>query len=434
MGRKIFVSIIIPTRDRAKYLDACLDSCVEIKNNNIEIIVSDNRSIDNTKQIVLNKKDSRILYIKTKNRVSMRENFEFALNSARGDYVLIIGDDDAIVAEAFSELIGILQCVDVDAATWPTPFFRWGEGVSSRIGGRLRIRRDQIDGSQKYFGSKAIIDSIVGGKCFEQDNLPAIYHGIVRKSILDKIKTETGNYFNSSIPDVYMSYTLLFYISKFVHINIPVSINAVGRSSGGDSASRGADEASRASANKFIMENKGDLFREPISGQFQEWKLTYLAPLLSALHYVKFDQTELVMARTIEKLKQEKASGKSRESLSIENFERAYHKFVHTGLPQHIDENIVRKEIREGSKFGKIPAYYTKDKITLDLLNKGVANSNDAALIVSNMIELLRKYTRNYPNDQAAWNASVSELVWGFYLEKIRNSIGIEGNIKKSSR
>jgi hypothetical protein len=140
------------------------------------------------------------------------------------------------------------------------------------------------------------------------------------------------------------------------------------------------------------------------------------------------------MARTIEKLKQEKPGVKSHESLSIENFERAYHKFLHTGLPQHLDENIVRKKSRERRKFGKIPAYYTKDRITLDILDKGVANSNDAALRVSNMIAVLRKYKRNCPNDQAVWNASVSEVVWGFYLEKIRNSIGIEGNIKRSSR
>ena len=53
----IKVSIIVPTYNREKYVKRCLDKLINQTLTDIEIIVIDDGSIDNTKNIVKNYKD-----------------------------------------------------------------------------------------------------------------------------------------------------------------------------------------------------------------------------------------------------------------------------------------------------------------------------------------------------------------------------------------
>ena len=89
----MLISIVIPSRDRAKYLKYSLQTALAISDQNLEILVSDNASEDNTKELVKSFSDSRLRYINTGARISMRANFELALKASRGDYVIFFGDD-----------------------------------------------------------------------------------------------------------------------------------------------------------------------------------------------------------------------------------------------------------------------------------------------------------------------------------------------------
>ncbi|MGZ8158598.1 MAG: glycosyltransferase family 2 protein, partial [Methylobacter sp.] len=63
-------TVIIPTRDRAETLEATLRTCLRQTYENFEIIVSDNCSGDNTKEIVDGLHDPRIRYINPGRRLS----------------------------------------------------------------------------------------------------------------------------------------------------------------------------------------------------------------------------------------------------------------------------------------------------------------------------------------------------------------------------
>ena len=66
------ISIIIPTRERSYYLHYALQTALEIDDENIEIIVSDNFSKDETKAVVEKFSDNCLKYLCTHKRVSMR--------------------------------------------------------------------------------------------------------------------------------------------------------------------------------------------------------------------------------------------------------------------------------------------------------------------------------------------------------------------------
>ena len=91
------VTIAIPTYNRADdYLKQTLKSALNQTYENIEIIVSDNCSTDNTEAVVNSFNDSRIRYFRQPKNIGANNNFNFCLKQAKGDYFLLLLDDDLI--------------------------------------------------------------------------------------------------------------------------------------------------------------------------------------------------------------------------------------------------------------------------------------------------------------------------------------------------
>lgn len=92
------VTIAIPTYNRANlYLIQAIESALNQTYPNLEIIISDNCSTDDTEMVVRSFKDTRIRYFKQKKKnIGGNNNFNFCLKQARGEYFLLLMDDDLI--------------------------------------------------------------------------------------------------------------------------------------------------------------------------------------------------------------------------------------------------------------------------------------------------------------------------------------------------
>ena len=91
-------TVIIPTKDRAPYLNQTLRTCRMQEYENLEVIVSDDGSTDNTREVVLEaaRIDPRIRYVSPGAGAGMRDNFEFALDCVKPGYVIALGGDDLV--------------------------------------------------------------------------------------------------------------------------------------------------------------------------------------------------------------------------------------------------------------------------------------------------------------------------------------------------
>ena len=91
------VTIAIPTRNRAdNYLKHTLTSALNQTYQNVEIIVSDNCSDDDTKEVVAGMDAPNIRYFRHQADIGANNNFNFSLKQAKGDYLLMLHDDDLI--------------------------------------------------------------------------------------------------------------------------------------------------------------------------------------------------------------------------------------------------------------------------------------------------------------------------------------------------
>ena len=96
MNNEKLVSVNITTYNRAYILPRCLDSVLRQKYKNIEIVIVDDSSNDNTSEIaeIYKKKDNRIKYFKHHANRGNAYTRNTALQKCRGYYVAFMDDDD----------------------------------------------------------------------------------------------------------------------------------------------------------------------------------------------------------------------------------------------------------------------------------------------------------------------------------------------------
>ena len=95
MSQNILFSIIIPTYNRASFIEKTIESALDQTYPNYEIIVIDDGSTDNTDEIVKHIKNKKISYYKIKNseRGAARN---YGASIAKGEYVNFFDSDDVL--------------------------------------------------------------------------------------------------------------------------------------------------------------------------------------------------------------------------------------------------------------------------------------------------------------------------------------------------
>ena len=109
------LTIAIPTYNRAAYLRQTLTQLqleiLSYRLSNIDILVSDNASPDSTQQVVAELQSSgfNIRYLLNSDNIGSDANIAQCFNSANGQYVLILGDDDLFCDGSLKWLMTVLE-------------------------------------------------------------------------------------------------------------------------------------------------------------------------------------------------------------------------------------------------------------------------------------------------------------------------------------
>ena len=99
------VSILIPTYNRAKYLADAIDSALVQTYKNIEIIVHDDASTDDTQGLLKKYFDPRLHIIRTKKNHGMLGGWNYIVNKAKGEYIKFLASDDLLEPTCVQELV-----------------------------------------------------------------------------------------------------------------------------------------------------------------------------------------------------------------------------------------------------------------------------------------------------------------------------------------
>lgn len=97
------ISIIIPAYNAASYIEDCINSVISQTKKELEIIIINDGSTDNTLKIVKKYKDKRIKLFTTKNN-GIGKTRNMGLKKAQGKYIFFLDSDDYIAKDAMENL------------------------------------------------------------------------------------------------------------------------------------------------------------------------------------------------------------------------------------------------------------------------------------------------------------------------------------------
>ena len=106
---KPLLSICIPTYNRSKLLFKCIEHIILCHSQEIEIIVSDNASTDDTENVVKGIKDSRIKYYRNNKNFGYSINILRMIKRATGDFIFYINDEDYIEPKTIFWILKIVK-------------------------------------------------------------------------------------------------------------------------------------------------------------------------------------------------------------------------------------------------------------------------------------------------------------------------------------
>ena len=115
------ISVIIPVYNVEKYIKRCLESVINQTYKDIEIIIIDDGSTDNSGIICeeYSKRDKRIKVVHTENAGAARAR-NIGLDMAKGEYISFIDSDDWIMLNFLSTLLYLCKDNDADIAKCET--------------------------------------------------------------------------------------------------------------------------------------------------------------------------------------------------------------------------------------------------------------------------------------------------------------------------
>ncbi len=93
------ISIIVPIYNAEKYLHKCIKSLLNQTKKELEFILINDGSTDNSEQIIKKYKDKRIKYFKNKNQ-GIGKTRNFGIDKATGKYIMFLDSDDYLREDA----------------------------------------------------------------------------------------------------------------------------------------------------------------------------------------------------------------------------------------------------------------------------------------------------------------------------------------------
>jgi glycosyltransferase involved in cell wall biosynthesis len=212
------ISIAIPVRNGATYLENAVLTALDAVGSDGEVVVSLNGCSDSSAAICSAIKDSRLVVLVPEKRLSMTANFEFLLSRLRGEWVVFIGHDDAVLPNLRILLSQIeKRKKNIEVVSFKRAYFFW-PGVE-RVYGPARWQFSGRRIASERSSKVALFSVLMGFRSYA--DLPSVYaNSLVKMSLIRRLKFN-GKFFSDTSPDVFSSAAIVLSTKSFIHCDVP---------------------------------------------------------------------------------------------------------------------------------------------------------------------------------------------------------------------
>lgn len=222
-------SILIPTRRRPRTLRAAIASVLAQDHPDFELVVMDNAATEETTAVVRSFASPKIVYDKSDELLPMWDNWERGLAQCRGDYVFVLGDDDALMPDGLRLGAQLLAQAEMDVLHWRKATYWWDDAIQERLRGFLFV---QPGFELSIIDNRKLLTAYYAWRATLAE-LPCIYSSFVHRSVIARVKAKTGRFFAPCPPDVYSGIAHLVAAERIVQFERPLSLSGSSGASAG---------------------------------------------------------------------------------------------------------------------------------------------------------------------------------------------------------
>lgn len=103
------VSVVVPSYNHAKHISKAIDSVLGQSFSSFELLISDDRSPDNSWEVISSFTDQRIRAFRQERNLGPVGNLVFLMQQARGKYIALLNSDDAWYPSKLGKQVAILR-------------------------------------------------------------------------------------------------------------------------------------------------------------------------------------------------------------------------------------------------------------------------------------------------------------------------------------
>jgi len=247
-------SIVIPTRNRASLLRFALQSALDQNFADYEVIVSNNCSTDDTKDVVNALGKDRVRYFQPPEVLSMPDHWEWALQHVSGKFVLLLCDDEAVSSECLASAERVIQDRQARIVvlgngfyvhpSWPVEHER--NVLISRV----------FSGAEIECQSRKVLEDLFAR--LWSVGLPLAHNSVCDMDIIKTVQKRTGRFFHQPVPDISACCLMLTIVPWYVFLDEPLILHGRAKESIGASY---AHFRNSQSSEEFRKEFKEAIFQ-----------------------------------------------------------------------------------------------------------------------------------------------------------------------------
>jgi len=230
-------SVVIPTHNRLDLLADAIESVRRQGGSEWELVVFDNASTDDIRGHVRKLADPRVRCERSDEFLPVTDSWNRAIDFARGDFVIFLGDDDGLAPDYFSRMSRIIDEFRSPEVIYCAIYQFLHPGVApwERRGYVAELRNGFFfEGHEEPFRlSREEVAKAVHGSLRLQRNFTFNIQAFVfARPFLEKLRSH-GSVFRSPFPDYYLANIALAKAQSIVVVPAPMSIAGVSRASFG---------------------------------------------------------------------------------------------------------------------------------------------------------------------------------------------------------
>jgi glycosyltransferase involved in cell wall biosynthesis len=255
----MFCSIVMPTHNRLHLLRDAIETVRRQDFTDWELVVFDNASEDPVGDHVRSLGDSRIRHVRSDEFLPVTSSWNRAIDLARGDYVILLGDDDGLTPHYFRRVQEIVEKFHRPDVIYNNIYQFWHPGVArwEPSGYLIDVRHGfffadreapfRLTGKE---ARRAVLGSVRLKINFSFNSQAFIYN----RKFLAQLCTD-GPVYRSPFPDYYIANVALMRSRSTVVVPEPLAVAGVSKASFGFTIYNGQDERGAALLNTNLPDD-----------------------------------------------------------------------------------------------------------------------------------------------------------------------------------